>query len=47
MLLQAAEVVLEQKDLNSLFFILSRCDSSDKNLQDKINLMIISLGGKK
>ncbi|OXU24054.1 hypothetical protein TSAR_010562, partial [Trichomalopsis sarcophagae] len=43
MLLEAAQTALEQKDLAAMSYVLSRCNASDRRLQEKVSAMMASL----
>ncbi|XP_015590032.1 vacuolar protein sorting-associated protein 16 homolog [Cephus cinctus] len=43
LLVEAAQIALDQKDVSALSFVLAQCSPSDKKLADKINYMITSL----
>lgn len=43
MLLEAAQTALEQKDLAAMTYVLSRCNASDRRLQEKVSAMLASL----
>jgi hypothetical protein len=44
---EAARIAYEQKDLQALLFVQGRCVSADRNLSDKINLLVNQLSSKK
>lgn len=44
---EAAQIAFEQKDLQALLFVQGRCAPADRNLCDKISLLITQLGAKK
>jgi hypothetical protein len=44
---EAARIAYEQKDLQALLFVQGRCLSSDRNLSDKISLLVTQLSSKK
>lgn len=43
MLLEAAQIALEQKDVSALTYVAAQCGPMDKQIADKINNMIASL----
>lgn len=44
---EAARIAYEQKDLQALLFVQGRCVSADRNLSDKISLLVNQLSSKK
>lgn len=44
---EASQIAFEQKDLQALLFVQGRCAPADRNLSDKISLLITQLSAKK